>query len=201
MATSDRVVRYLGSTKNLVGCVAGLGGVGLHLVGLAGPYWLPVIGALYLVGALAAPPERVQLSVDPAIEASRLRADLAALLAKVRAETKRMPEGALDRLEHIGEVLGAVLARPDDLAADPETSHSVTRLVRVDVPLAVETYLNLPWWIGVAKRSNARSAAGELLAQLDLLDLDAEKVATHFFADDLRRQSDHTRYLEDRAED
>ncbi|GLW93083.1 hypothetical protein [Actinokineospora globicatena] len=201
MAISDGVVRYLGSTKNLVGCVAGLGGVGLHLTGFAGAYWLPVIGGLYLVGALAAPPERVRLAVDPAIAASRLRSDLAALLAKVRAEAKRMPDGALDRLDHIGEVLDAVLQRPEELAADPETSHGVTRLVRVDVPLAVETYLNLPWWIGVAKRSGARSAAGELAAQLELLEVDAEKVASRFFADDLRRQSDHTRYLEDRAED
>ncbi|GAA2968620.1 hypothetical protein [Actinokineospora diospyrosa] len=197
MATSDRVVRYLGSTKNLVGCVAGLGGVGLHLIGFAGAFWLPVIAGLYLVGALAAPPERIHLAVDPTQAATQLRDDLDALMTKVRAESKRMPDGALDRLARVDRALAAVLARPDALAADPETSHGVTRLVRVDVPLAVETYLNLPWWISVAKRS----AASELLAQLELLEADAEKVAAHFFAEDLRRQSDHTRYLRDRAED
>ncbi|MBM7771488.1 hypothetical protein JOD54_001692 [Actinokineospora baliensis] len=196
MATNS-VVRYLGSTKNLVGCTAGLGGVGLHLTGVAGDLWLLVVAGLYLAGALAAPPDRIHLAVDPAQNATQLRDDLATLMARVQAEAKRLPDDALPRLTRIERSLDAVLARPKPLSADPETTHATTRLVRVDIPLAVETYLNLPWWITVTRRS----AAGELLAQLELLEADAEKVATHFFAEDLRRQSDHTRYLRDRAEE
>ncbi|GLZ40397.1 hypothetical protein [Actinokineospora sp. NBRC 105648] len=203
MATSKRFGRYLGSTKNLVGCVGGLVGVVLHLFGVAGNLWLLVVVGLYLVGALAAPPEKVHLATDPNAEASRLRADLDALLAKVRAQADRMPEGALPRLERVAEILSAVLTRPAELAADPEAAHGTTRLVRVDVPLAVETYLNLPWWFAVAKKVNSGTptAAEELTAQLELLEADAESVASAFFADDLRRSSDHTRYLRDRNQD
>ncbi|MGQ0837103.1 hypothetical protein [Actinokineospora sp.] len=202
MAISKRLGRYLGSTKNLVGCVAGLVGVLLHVFGVAGDYWLLVVAGLYLVGALAAPPEKVRLVADPGAEASRLRADLDGLLTKVRAESARMPDGALARLDRIADVLGGPLSRPADLAADPNAVHGVTRLVRVDVPLAVQTYLNLPWWLAVAKRVNStNTAADELSAQLELLETDAETVAAQFFADDLRRQDDHGRYLRDRSRD
>ncbi|WP_018682464.1 hypothetical protein [Actinokineospora enzanensis] len=203
MATSRRVVGYLGSTKNLVGCVGGLLGIGLHALGIGGGLWPVVVVGLYLVGALAAPPEKVHLTVDPADAASRLRADMTALLDKVRTAASRMPEGALPRLERIVEVLDSLLTRPDELAADPEALHGTTRLVRVDVPLAVETYLNLPWWLSVAKKVNSGTptAAEELLTQLELLTKDAETVSGRFFADDLRKQSDHTRYLRDRADE
>ncbi|PPK70632.1 hypothetical protein V5P93_000487 [Actinokineospora auranticolor] len=202
MATSNPVVRYFGSTKNLAGSALGLVGVVLHLAGAVGGLWPVVVVGLYLVGALGAPPEKVHLGVDPDAEASRLRADLNELVGKVKAASTRMPEGSVDRLERIAEVLRSMLDRPRALADDPESTHGATRLIRVDVPLAVETYLNLPWWFAVAKKVNSStpSAAEELLTQLELLEKDAEAVSGRFFADDLRKQSDHTRYLRDRSD-
>ena len=84
MATSNPVLRYLASWKNVAGCVGGLIGLVLHLVGLAGSYWVVVVIGLYGVGALAAPPERIVLVTDPEEEAGQLRAELDGLVARVR---------------------------------------------------------------------------------------------------------------------
>ncbi|MFF4379064.1 hypothetical protein [Kitasatospora sp. NPDC001547] len=59
MATSDgfgsRVLRYLESARNLVGCAGGAAGLGLHFAGLGGAWWPAVVAGLYGAGALLTP--------------------------------------------------------------------------------------------------------------------------------------------------
>ena len=191
MATSDPVVRYLASWKNLAGCTAGLIGLLLHFAGLAGSYWVVVVIGLYGVGALAAPPERITLVTDPEEEAGALRGELDALEERVRG--LRVPDEVPPKLAGIAEVLRGMLDRPRALRADPDALHAVTRLVGTDLPLSVQTYLNLPWWYAAARGSGA-----ELVRQLDLLHADAVRTAERFHSADAQRQADHTRYLEDR---
>nr|WP_054056213.1 hypothetical protein [Alloactinosynnema sp. L-07] len=184
--------RYLGSTKNLVGSALGLLGVLLHVFGVVGGVWPVVVVGLYLVGALAAPPEKIVLTTDLA----SLREELDSLVAKIRAA--RVPAEATPHVEALADVLGSLLARPD---LDADATYGVTRLVRTDIPLAVQTYLNLPWWFAVAKKVNGTSAADELVAQLGLLEVDAKAVAGQFFDTDVRKQADHTRYLRERTQE
>lgn len=186
------ISRYLGSWKNLAGCTGGLIGLGLHFAGLAGSYWALVVIGLYGVGALVAPPERVTLVTDPVEEADALRSELDALVERVRGF--RVPDEVAPRFAEIAEVLRGMLDRPRELRADPDALHAVTRLVGTDLPLSVQTYLNLPWWYAAARGSGA-----ELVRQLDLLHADAVRTAERFHAADAQRQADHTRYLEDRG--
>lgn len=191
MATSNPVLRYLASWKNLAGCTGGLIGLLLHFAGLAGSYWILVVLGLYGVGALAAPPERIVLVTDPEEEAGQLRTELDALVLRVRG--LNVPSEVPPKLAEVAEVLRGMLDRPRELRADPDALHAVTRLVGTDLPLSVQTYLNLPWWYAAARGSGA-----ELVRQLDLLHADAVRVAERFHAADAQRQADHTRYLEDR---
>ncbi|GAA4629548.1 hypothetical protein GCM10023196_051320 [Actinoallomurus vinaceus] len=196
MAISDRVVRYLGSTKNLVGSVAGLAGLGLHLAGLAGPYWPLVVAGLYGVGALAAPPQRVNLVVDDTTaEIGRLRADLDGLVARVRDH--RVPAEALERLDVIASMLRDVLLRSDVLNGSPDLLYEVSRAIRTDLPTGFETYLNLPRWYA-ARRIGHGTAGEELVTQLDLITASVTKTAEDVYDADTRRMRDHTRYLRDR---
>ncbi|WP_370947181.1 hypothetical protein AB5J62_06395 [Amycolatopsis sp. cg5] len=184
-------MKYLGSTKNLAGCLAGFVGVLLYLTGVIdGWLWLPVVAALYAVGALLAPPERVRLVP---VETGQLRDDLRKVLDAVRAQSARMPDTAVDRVTRIGDIVLGMLDRPAELRANPDVLHSVTRLATVDLPLSVQSYLNLPWWFA------AKRAGGELITQLDLLETDAHRVAEQFYSADIRQQADHTRYLRDRG--
>lgn len=193
MATSNPVLRYLASWKNLAGCAGGLTGLVLHFAGLAGAYWVLVVIGLYGVGALAAPPERITLVTDPDEEAGQLRAELDALVRRVHGFGGRVPGAVAPKVTEIAEVLRGMLDRPRELRADPDALHAVSRLVGTDLPLSVQTYLNLPWWYAAARGSGA-----ELVRQLDLLKADAIKVASRFHEADAQRQADHGRYLEDR---
>ncbi|WP_395296607.1 hypothetical protein ACF9IK_26540 [Kitasatospora hibisci] len=54
---------YLESTRNLVGCAAGVGGLGLHFAGLGGALWPGIVAALYGAGVLLWPSGK---GADPA---------------------------------------------------------------------------------------------------------------------------------------
>ncbi|AXB41697.1 hypothetical protein [Amycolatopsis albispora] len=193
------MIRYLGSTKNLAGCVGGLLGLVLYLTGVVGSVWPLVVAGLYAAGALLAPPEKVHLVPDAAAEAGQLRTELETLVRKVSEQSGRMPPGAVETVRQVAEILDGLFARPQGLRADPDLLHAVTTLARTDLPQSVETYLNLPWWVA-AKRlaGQANSAGDELLTQLGLLRGRAEKLAERFYSAELNQQADHTRYLRDR---
>jgi hypothetical protein len=182
------MLRYLGSTKNLAGCAGGLIGVVLYLTGVVGSSWPVVVAGLYAVGALLAPGEKVRLVPD---DTGELRESLDALVASV---SSRMSASTVDTVRRIAEVLCDLLSQPARLAADPDLRHAVVRLAATDLPLSLETYLNLPWWFA-ARRA---SAGEELVAQLGLLETEAHRVAERFYAADVDRQADHTRYLRER---
>lgn len=173
------MTKYLGSTKNLAGSALGLVGVLLYVFGIVGSYWPVVVVALYGAGALLAPAERKRV---PAIE--ELRTDL----AKVVGQADRLPPAAHAFVQRIDGILREMLARTP--GADPDLLHRMIRLVRSDLPTSVEAYLNVP---------ERLARPDELLAQLDLIEYEAHEIAERFYADDINRQADHTRYLRDRA--
>ncbi len=197
------MMRYLGSTKNLAGCVGGLVGLVLYLTGVVGSLWPLVVFGLYAVGALLAPPEKVRLvPLDAVTEAGQLRAGLDTVVGKVLAQSSRMPPSTVDSVRRIAGVLADLLSAPSRLASNPDLQHAVVRLARTDLPLSVQTYLNLPWWFAVRRRAGGGASAGEeLVAQLGLLEAEAHRVAERFYAADVDRQADHTRYLRDRDPD
>ncbi|MFD8704215.1 hypothetical protein ACFV1W_16580 [Kitasatospora sp. NPDC059648] len=146
MATSDgygrRALRYLESTRNLVGCGGGALGLGLHFAGLGGAWWPGVVAGLYGAGALLAPgpkpppppapspppaptpaPERAGPPPDPELEALTAYLDSVPLPASA----------GVDAL----------------LAALRETGPGPTAdlIVRHRLPVAVDGYLRARTWL------------------------------------------------------
>ncbi|WP_326568952.1 hypothetical protein VSH64_45610 [Amycolatopsis rhabdoformis] len=189
--------RWIGSTKNIAGCLGGLIGLVLYVVGVIGPLWLMfvVMAVLYTAGALVAPPEKVRLVVDPTVEAAQVRASLEALVQTVVSHAGRLPAPAIEGVRHVAEVLEDLLKDPLRLASTPDLQYRVLLLARTDLPLSVETYLNLPRWFASRRDADGTSAEDELTKQLDLLRRKAEKLAEEYYAADVNRQEDHTRYL------
>ena len=203
MGTS-RALGYLGSRKNIVGSIGGLVGLGLGAAGFGGSWWWVLTVGLYGAGALATPPEQIHLVgselESASAEASALRADLETLLARLGKVSGRLPAGADQLVGQIAELVSAVLDRPDTLASTPDDAFAVARLIRVDLPTSLETYLQLPrWYVSGRRPGTERSAAEELQKQLQLIHADAQRVAEDVLALDARRMADHTRYLEERA--
>lgn len=199
MATS-RVLGYLESRKNLTGAACGLAGLALTFMGVAGPYWPVVVAGLYGAGALIAPPERPALPdfPDPSAQLDAVRADfekLGGYLADVE-----LPPAAAGRLTELTGLLTALLDPgwgTELLAQDPEGVHTLSRVVRQDLPEAVDTFVRTRWWTRLAPGQEPPER--HLERQLGLLRAEAERLAADLRETEARRQESHTRYLEERG--
>ncbi|GHD45335.1 hypothetical protein [Streptomyces galbus] len=199
MATSDRVLGYLESRKNLMGGACGLLGLVLTFTGVAGPYWPVVVAGLYGAGALLAPPERPAVPdfPTPSDRLEELRADLARLNGYLG--DVGLPPSVAPRVTELTSLLGALLEPgqgADALAQDPEGLHTVARTVRQDLPEAVDSFVRARWWNRLAP--GQESPERHLDRQLGLLARETVALAAVLKEADARRQETHTRYLEDR---
>jgi hypothetical protein len=198
---TNKAVPYFYSNRNLAGMAGAVVGVVLMLAGVAGAYWPVVVVGLYFIGVLVTPPNRVELvGEDPHVSASLLPGAFQSLLATVASNESRIPESALGRIRDIERTLENMLSRPDEVVARrDDILVDLQRLIQTDLPLAVQTYLNMPWWFAAAKQLSAeRSASEELNRQLDLLAGEAKEVASRFHQHDLNQQTDHGGYLDER---
>ncbi|MFI9747398.1 hypothetical protein [Streptomyces sp. NPDC052494] len=195
MATSNRLLRYAESRKNLTGCAAGLAGLGLTLTGAAGSLWPLVVVGLYGAGALIAPPERPDTphfpSTDEQLDA--LRADFTSLRAYL-AEVE-LPSALRERLTALDTLIEALLE--PGWVSDPEHLHVLARAVRLDVPEAVDTFVRTRWWSRFT--SGADAPESHLERQLTALHEEATAIATALQEAEEIRQHIHTEYVEGRG--
>ncbi|MDH6549039.1 hypothetical protein [Streptomyces sp. SAI-041] len=195
------ISRYLESRKNIAGSVCGLAGLVLTFAGVAGPYWPVVVAGLYGAGALVAPPERVALPDFPAPSAQldEVRADFEKLRAFLTDIDLSVTAAA--RLRELTDLLSALLDRTWSaqlLAHDPEGVHALSRIVRRDLPEAVDSFARTRWWTRMTP--GTQSPELHLEQQLGLMKKDAEHLAAALRDTEARRQETHTRYLEERSE-
>ncbi|MGW8366737.1 hypothetical protein ACWGK1_40135 [Streptomyces wedmorensis] len=194
MATSNRLLRYAESRKNLTGCACGLAGLALALTGAAGPLWPVVVAALYGAGALIAPPERPDTPDFPGVDEQldALREDFATLRGYL-AEVE-LPPAVRERVAELEDLLEALLA--PGWVSDPEQLHVLARAVRQDVPEAVDTFVRTRWWSRVTP--GAEPPERHLERQLAALRDEASVIADELHEAEALRQQTHTRYLEER---
>ncbi|MFC9703590.1 hypothetical protein ACFTWD_23160 [Streptomyces sp. NPDC056943] len=195
MATSNRLLRYAESRKNLTGCAAGLAGLGLTLTGAAGSLWPLVVVGLYGAGALIAPPERPDTphfpSADEQLDA--LRADFTSLRAYLTEV--ELPPALRERLTALDTLIEALLE--PGWVSDPEHLHVLARAVRLDVPEAVDTFVRTRWWSRFT--SGAEAPESHLERQLTALHEEATAIATALQEAEEIRQHIHTEYVEGRG--
>ncbi|MFE1834407.1 hypothetical protein [Streptomyces sviceus] len=195
------ISRYLESRKNIAGSACGLAGLVLTFTGVAGPYWPVVVAGLYGAGALVAPPERPALPdlPDPSAQLDQVRADFEEVRAYLSDIDLSVTAAA--RLRELTELLSALLDRAwstELLAHDPESVHALSRIVRRDLPEAVDSFARTRWWTRMSP--GTESPELHLEQQLSLLRKDAEHLAAGLRDAEARRQETHTRYLEERSD-
>ena len=193
---SDRagaVRRYLTSRKNIAGLAGALVGVVLHLAGLIGDIWPLVAVGLYGVGALVGPADRAG---EPRLT-DALRSDAAGLVTRVELRSDALPSGTVAAVQRIVEVVRLVLDqldetadRPDrDRPATPERLALAAEIVRVDLPVCLDTSL------ARGPEIETRCAAVELVAQLDVIAGAADRLAAQVPDVRVHRAGDLTREL------
>ncbi|MFK4098871.1 hypothetical protein ACI2L1_02040 [Streptomyces sp. NPDC019531] len=194
------ISKYLESRKNIAGSACGLVGLVLTFTGMAGAYWPVVVAGLYGAGALVAPPERPPLPdfPDPSAQLDELRGDFEKL--RVYLTDIELSVTAAARLRELTELLTALLDQgwsKELLAHDPEGVHSLSRIVRRDLPEAVDSFVRTRWWTRMTP--GTESPELHLEQQLGLMKQDAQQLAAALRDAEARRQETHTRYLEDRG--
>ena len=204
MGTSS-VSRWLASTKNIVGSALGLATLGAQVVVGLGPLWPVVVVAMYLVGALVAPRDRVDLRPGPlhgnggAASAADLAAQLAVLRRSMTAENRRLPEEATMRLARILDALDQVVARWMDLSEAADQAHTVEQMILDYLPTSIQRFLNLPRSFAIASRvEGKKTAQDELIEQLDLLETESDRIRTALYAKDLAALEDQSRFLREK---
>jgi hypothetical protein len=197
---SDRVRRYLGSRKNIAGMAGALAGVGLHLAGVIGEVWPVVAVGLYGVGALVGPSDPPSEPPEPRLT-DTLRSEAAAFLSRVQAQAGALPEGTATDVRGIVDAVRLVLDRLDEVAdqetdriAAPERLADAAEIVRVELPVCLDTYL------GRGPATPEEPAARELRAQLKLVAERTDRLVAQVPDVHVRRAEDLTREMRQRHE-
>ncbi|WP_054566795.1 hypothetical protein [Frankia sp. R43] len=197
-SASERALDYAGSAKNLAGCVAAAGGLGLFFGGVVGmPEWPFVVAALYAIGALVAPPPRRQTgALPPPRDPQTLRADLT---AHDRRFLGQLPPDVETAYRKVTQDLRDLLDRPALLQTGSPDTFVVERMVVDYLPTSVEAYLELPRAFADSHLVDGRLTARELLLeQLTLLATAAEDVTTSAARDASQRLAVQSRFLAER---
>lgn len=192
----ERVLRYLGSGKNVAGTVLALGGLVLHFAGVVGASWPLVVPALYLIGALVWPsrretpvpvdrfdPAQIQRALDGTLDMAhgRVPSDVFAKLTSIR-------QRALELLPHAGDVPGG----SQDLFVLQRTATDY-------LPTTVRMYVVLPQAYATTHVvQDGKTPVQVLEDQLDLLDEQMAELGDAVNQRDSDRLLAQGRFLEER---
>jgi hypothetical protein len=182
-----RLQFFLYSTRNIVGCLLALGGLGLFFGGVIHVFWWVIVAGLYGVGVfgwprndLAATAEATELSTEELAQQVRKLVDSVAA---------GLPRDALEVLRNIQGTLSELLPRLQELkdrgTISAKDSFTVVETVRRYLPDTLGAYLRLPrLYAQMQTLADGRTASQTLLAQLRVLDTSLKDVAKSAFAGD-----------------
>jgi hypothetical protein len=193
-----RFGRWLSSTKNIAGCLLGGAAILAQLLFGLGPFWPVIVIAAYLVGALVAPRDRVDLvlGLGENAGADQLLEQLKVLRRSLNGEASRLDGDAEGEVTKILDSLDDVVARWGDLAAAPDQQHTVEQMIADYLPTSLQGYLNLPRTYALSARVAGRKTAhDELMDQLKILDTESARIRDAVFSREVDALSDQSRFL------
>lgn len=200
------MTNYLTSRSNVTGMAGALVAFGGLFAATAAdlvaaqPWWIPVVGGAYGIGALLAPQQKADLHVGfGAVEVATLRKELAELRTRVRKYGGRLSPELNQASRRLLELLGLILERGDTLAGNPEALHITASTIRDYLPNSLETYINLPRGFALNRRiEGRRTAHEELQSQLDLLQTELQRIADAVYSGEARSLAEQGRFLEEK---
>jgi hypothetical protein len=191
-----RVLRYLGSGKNIAGSGLAIGGLGLHLAGVVGSVWPFVVPALYLIGALVVPARRAPAAAVDRFDDAKLRGALDGTIDMARG---RVPADVMAQLSGIRQRVLEVLANGTDLPGGSQDMFVLQRTATDYLPTTVRMYLALPPAYATTEVvQDGKTALQVLKDQLALLEAQMAEIAEAVRRRDSDRLLAQGRFLEER---
>lgn len=191
----QRLTIYLYSTKNIVGSVLALVGLGLFFTGIVGWLWPFVVIGLYFVGALVTPgPTNIDLRTG--FDPNDIRH---ALDTEVRAVSGRVPPDVLAKVQSIQQIILGILPRSGALPPGSPELYVVQGTATNYLPTSLESYLNLPRaYATLHPVQDGKTPKQVLMDQLTLLESKMTEVADDVHRNDTDRLLANGRFLEER---
>jgi hypothetical protein len=191
------ILRYVYSSKNIVGSTLGLFGLLLfftHIV--TSLFWPFVVVAMYGIGALLAPgPPKVALSgtsFDPESIRHSLQRTLSIAGGKLSPPLQ-------SKLQDIADTIMGILPHYADFPPGSPDLFVVGRTATDYLPSALQSYLNLPRaYAALHKMPNGKTADDVLGDQLTLLDSKMNEVADAVHKKDSDALLANGRFLEEK---
>lgn len=199
----DRLLRYLLSTGNLVGCAAALVVVGLFLADVIGSNWPWIAAGAYLAGAL---PFLAATPKAPKAPPETIAALLDLLDGLQRDALPRLPPEARPQLSALLARLCELMLRLQELEGrgrlDPAARAQFRNLVVRLLPETLEAYLRLPeGYARSARLADGRTPLAHLAEQLDALQRHAAALEEALMSPYANQLLVNTRFLKDKAGD
>jgi hypothetical protein len=192
----NRVLRYLGSGKNVAGSALALGGLGLHFAGIIGGIWPLVVPALYLIGALIVPSRPPQSVAAEAFDAGRIQRALDGTLDMARG---RVPSDVFAKLTSIRQRTLELVPKASDLPGGSQDLYVLQRTATDYLPTSVRYYVSLPTAYATTHVvQDGKTPLQVLQDQLDLLDDQMAEIGDAVNQRDSDRLLAQGRFLEER---
>jgi len=192
----DRVVRYLGSGKNVAGSALALIGLGLHFAGVIGGIWPLVVPALYLIGALVVPSRAPRPVEADRFDPGKIQRALDGTLDMARG---RVPSDVLAKLTSIRQRTLALLPKAGDLPGGSQDLYVLQRTATDYLPTSVRYYVSLPAdYATTHVVQDGKTPLQVLQDQLDLLDDQMAEISDAVNQRESERLLAQGRFLEER---
>jgi hypothetical protein len=192
---ADRLIRYVLSTKNIVGSIAALGGLVLLFTGMIRAPWPLLVVALYVVGVLVAPGNK-EIELSTGFDANDVKL---ALDTQVRLITGKVPPEVMAKVLKIRQIIFGILPRSGNLPPGSPELFVVERTASDYLPTSLETYLRLPRaYATLHALQDGKTPKEILLDQLTLLESKMNEVADDLHRNDSDRLLANGRFLQER---
>ncbi len=192
---NQQLLKYLYSTKNIVGSLLALAGLVLFFTGIIGSLWPVVVVGLYVIGALVAPGTR-SIDLRSGFDPEDIRK---ALDHEVHTVSGRVPADVLAKVQSIQQIILGILPRSGTLPPGSPELFVVERTATDYLPTALESYLNLPRaYATLHPVQDGKTPKQVLMDQLILLESKMGEVADDVHRNDTDRLLANGRFLEER---
>jgi hypothetical protein len=191
----QRILKYLYSTKNIVGSLLAVVGLVLFFTGVIGALWPVIVIGLYCIGVLVTP-GTASIDLRSGFDPDDVRK---ALDHEVHAVSGRVPAEVFTKVQSIQQIILGILPRSGALPPGSPELFVVERTATDYLPTALESYLNLPRaYATLHPVQDGKTAKQVLLDQLTLLESKMSEVADDVHRNDTDRLLANGRFLEER---
>ncbi|KEY60341.1 hypothetical protein [Serratia sp. DD3] len=193
-----RLLLFLYSSQNILGCVLALLGLGFFFSGFIADWWLLIVCGLYAVGWLLL--WNNHPVIDVATQQDIIHVNLLASLDELMRQSRtKLPSEAFGYLQNIHQIVADVAPKLSDNTATTEYVISLTNAVTRDLPQTIKNYLQLPTAFATLHIiERGKTCKQLLLEQLDLLYKQLQKIAENVYKDDAEALITNGRFLEEK---